>query len=404
MRKLASSTLLLVCSSLPAVARAEEPQVTVDVSVGGSVATNPFLYTDGETAGTVTLGAHPTVVWADEVGKTAIEGDLRLSQYTNRYGSDLSGGVDVTSERMLDEKTTLRLAAAFHSLRSAVQDNFLLVGEDPLNPGLDPVPEIPPVDTTTAGTRGRTQTANASIGVTRVIDEVSSIDAGIGLNASFFDTAGTFDYRTLSGQVGYNRKISQQLTVTATLQGSLVDYRGGSIGDSKIISPQIGIQQQLTPRLSFVASAGISYVMTNIGTGTDTKRTTFAGSVGLCNRGLDQTFCVTASRSAQPTALGGVSSVTSIAANYDVVLSQKDRLSLAARYGRTSENGNIGISPLTRISDIVGASATYGRQINDRLTFTVTPAYTKIYDDVQGRREGNASLMVGLTMRFGKLR
>jgi len=396
--------LLLVCSSLPVVARAEEPQVTVDVSVGGSVATNPFLYADGETAGTVTVGARPTIVWADEVGKTAIEGDLSLSQYTNRYGSDLSGGVGVTSERMLDEKTTLRLAAAFHSLRSAVQSNFLLAGENPLNPGVDPVPEIPPVDTTTVGNRGRTQTANASIGVTRVIDEVSSIDAGVGLDASFFGAAGTFDYRTLSGQIGYNRKVSQQLTVTASLQGSVVDYLGRKTGDSKIISPQIGIQQQLTPRLSFVASAGISYVMTNIGTGTDAKSTNLAGSVGICNRGLDQTFCLTASRSAQPTALGGVSSVTAVAANYDLVLSQKDSFSVAARYGRTNDNGNTGIPTLTRVSDIVGASATYSHQINDRLTFTVTPAYTKIYGDVQGHRDGNASLMVGLTMRFGKLR
>ena len=96
--------------------------------------------------------------------------------------------------------------------------------------------------------------------------------------------------------------------------------------------------------------------------------------------------------------------MTAIAANFDVVLSQKDRVSLAGRYGKTDQRGDTGLPTQVRVTDIIGVSGTYSRQLNDRMTFTVTPGYTKIYGDTQGRRGSNASLMVGVTMRFGKLR
>lgn len=404
MRKIASSALLLAYGWLPSTASAEEPQVTVDVSVGGSVSTNPFLYVDSETAAAANVSVRPLILWEDERGRTSLEGNLRLAQYSNRYGSDFSGRIGIASDRMLDEKTSLRIASSFQSLRSAVQDGFFLTGLDPLDPGATPVPDIPPVDTSIAGVRARTQSASASLGVAHTIDELSSIDAGISLNAAFVNNNAGFDYRNLSGQFGYQRKLSEQLTVTANVQGGLVDYIGRRTGDSTILSPQIGVRYQLSSRLNLVAGAGISYVNTDLGIGGHAGRVSFSGNIGLCDRGLDRTFCMTASRSAQPTALGGVSSVTAIAANYDVVLTSVDRFSIAGRYGRTDQNGNSGLPTQVRITDIVGASATYSRQLSDRTSLTVTPGFTKIYGDTQGRRDANWSLMVGLTVRFGTLR
>ncbi|MBL9068889.1 MAG: hypothetical protein JNM03_02730 [Sphingopyxis sp.] len=403
MRKLASSIFLLAWCGMPVAAFAQQPEVTVDVSVGGSVSTNPFLYADKGTAAAGNVGVRPLILWQDEVGQTAIEGDLRLAQYTNRYGTDLSGRIGVSSNRRLDEKTTLSLSSSYQSLRSAIQNNFLLAGQDPLNPSNDPIPVIPPVDTTIAGIRSRTQAASGSVGVAHVIDEVSSINAGVSLGASFVNDDIGFDYRNLSGHIGYERRFSERFALTATVQGGTVNYLGRGTGDSRIFTPQLGIRQQLTSRLIFVAGAGVSYVLTDVGTGKDAKRTSFSGNVGLCDRGQDQTFCLSASRSAQPTALGGVSSVTAVAANFDVVLSQKDRVSFAARYGRTDQNGNSGLPTQFRATDIIGVSGTYSRRLNDRMTFTVTPSYSKIYGDTQGRRGSNASLMVGVTVRFGKL-
>jgi hypothetical protein len=402
MRKFASSTLLLAASGFPAAAFAQAPQVTVDVSVGGSVSTNPFLYVDKETAGAANLNVRPLILWQDEVGQTAIDGEIRVAQYTNRYGNDLSGRIGVSSNRQLDEKTTLSLSSSFQSLRSALQDNFFLPSQNPLTPPDDPIPVIPPVDTTIAGIRSRTQSASGSVDVSHAIDEVSSVNAGASITGSFFDNGVGFDYRNLSAQVGYERKLNERMSLTAAVQAGTVNYLGRNTGDSRIISPQLGLRQQLTSRLTFVASAGISYVITDIGTASDAKRTSFSGSVGLCNRGPGQNLCISASRTSQPTALGGVSSVTAVAANYDLVLTEKDRISFAGRYGKTNQGTNVVLPLQTVISEVVGVSATYSRKLNDRMTFTVSPSYTRIFGDTQ-RSRSNASIMAGVTVRFGKL-
>src|SRR3546814_766867 len=173
-----------------------------------------------------------------------------------------------------------------------------------------------------------------------------------------------------------------------------VDYLGRRTGDSVILSPRAGIRQQLSDRLSLVADAGISYVRTKLGNGSHSTLVSFAGSVGLCDRLPNRSLCVSAGRSAQPTALGGVSTVTTASVNYDARLSRVDRVSLAGRYGRTNEDG-VGL-PGVRITDFLGASATYSRDLNDRIAFTVTPGYSKIFDDVQPP-SANSSLMFGVT-------
>lgn len=397
------SALLLASCALPCSVFAQQPQVTLDVTVGASVSNNPYLTSDDEVAAAANLGVRPTIIWEDEVATTAIQGNLQLAQYTNRYGRDLSGGVTVSSDRRIDEKTSLNLASSFQSMRSALQGDFLPAGQDPLNPGNDPVPPIPPIDTTIAGLRSRTQAASASLGITHSVNVRSSINAGASFSGAFVNQGAGFDYTNLSGQFGYERRLTERMSLTAGIQASRVDYLDRSTGDSRILTPQLGIRQQLTSQLNLVASAGISYVVTDLGAGTRSKRTSFSGSVGLCNASSTRTACLSASRSTQPTALGGVSSVTSVSANYDVVVSQKERVSFAARYGQTDQNLSTGLPLQNRITEIVGGSATYSRQLNDRLTFSVTPSYSKIYGDNQGRRDSNASIMIGLTMRFGKL-
>lgn len=403
MRKIASSVLVLACG-LCGTVQAQAPQATVDVSAGASVSTNPFLYVDSETAAAATLEVRPMIIWENESGRTSFDGNLRFAQYSKRYGNDFSGRVGVVSSQKLDERTMLSMVASYQTSRSVVQDGFFFPIEAPLDPGSIPDPTIPPVDTSIAGVRTRRQNASASIGVNHAIDERSSIDAGLSLDAAFVDRNVGFDYRDVSGHVGYQRKLSERTTLTASVEAGRVDYLGRRIGDSTIISPQLGLRQQLNSRLSLIAGAGISYVRTDVGTGSNRGRTSFSGNVGLCDQGLNRTLCVSANRSAQPTALGGVSNVTAIAVTYDAQLSEKDRLAFSGRYGRTDQSGANGFPLQTRITDIVGASATYSRKLSDRVSLNVTPAYTKLYGDTQGRRDANYSLMVGVTVRFGKLR
>lgn len=374
------------------------PQLTADVSLGGGISSNPLLLTDPRTAGSVSLGISPSLLVEDELGETRITGNVRATQYLQRYGSDVSATLDAATVRKLDARTTVRLFAAASTARSATRDGLIFgTGPNDLPDPLVP-PGLPVIDTTLAGTRSRVTTIATGITAAYLLDEVSSVNAGIELNGTYIDNDGGFDYRSASAQLGYQRTLSARTSVTLGTQFGAVDYLGRRTGDSKIVSPRVGIQQQLSERLSLSADAGISYVRTDIGAG-HSERVSFAGSVGLCDRSTNRSLCVSAGRSAQPTALGGVSTVTTASLNYDARLSRVDRVSLGARYGRTNQDGE-GL-PLVRVTDFIGASVTYSRDLNDRIAFTVTPSYAKIFDDIQPRR-ANYALMVGLTLKLGK--
>lgn len=402
MKKIASLSLLGLCACWShAVFAQSGPQASVDVSVGGSVASNPFLYEDGKAAGSMSVNVAPQLIFEDEVSRTVIGGNLRLAQYTNRYGTDIAGRLQVSDERLVDERTTLRIGASVLSSRSALQDGLLSVERPQPGPGPLLPPVLPPIDTTIAGTRSRVTSLNASIGVSYSLDEVSSINLSTSLSAAYFGNDVGFDYRTIGTQLGYQRKLSDRTSINIGVQGSLVDYLGRTTGDSRIVSPTIGVQHQLSDRISVSASAGVSNVRTDVGPGGHREVTSFAGSLGICNENDRQSMCLSASRSAQPTALGGVSTVSSIAAVYNFQASSVDRFSLAARYGKTDQRANsLSGFPIFRVTEIVGASGSYSRELNDRLTLSVTPSYSKIYD-AASKRDANFALMVNLTMRFG---
>ncbi|GGJ41768.1 hypothetical protein GCM10011393_09850 [Sphingopyxis bauzanensis] len=376
------------------------PEMTLDVSVGGGITSNPFLDSNGKTSGSATIALSPSVFVEDELGETRLRGDLRLTQYLQRYGSDIAGALEATTVRKLDERTQLEIGVSARTSRSALGNGLIFAP----TPGEIPGPLVPPVspilDTTIAGTRARTTSIGTNIGIAHELDELSGLNAGVELNGTYIGNDAGFDYRSASANLGYERKLSPRTTVTMGTQVGGVDYLGRRTGDSLIVSPRVGVQQQLSERMNLIADAGISFVRTAV-VGGHSERVTFAGSLGLCDRGPNRSLCLSASRSAQPTALGGVSTVTTAALSYDARLSRVDRLALGARYGRTNEDG-AGL-PLVRVTDFVGASATYSRDISERIALTVTPSYAKLFDDLQPRR-ANYAIMFGLTMKFGKRR
>ncbi|MBW8295253.1 hypothetical protein [Sphingopyxis sp.] len=401
MKYLASSLIAAVCACSASAAFAQSPpEMTLDVSVGGGIATNPFLDGNSKTSGSATIALSPSVFIEDELGETRLSGDLLLTQYFQRYGNDISGALEAATVRRLDERTQLEIGVSARTSRSALRDSLIFAPTPSDMPGPLVPPVSPILDTTLAGTRARTTSIGTTIGIAHELDELSGVNAGVELNGTYVGNDAGFDYRSASAYLGYQRKLSPRTSVTMGTQVGGVDYLGRRTGDSLIVSPRVGVQQQLSERMNLIADAGISFVRTAV-IGGHSERVTFAGSLGLCDRGPNRSLCLSASRSAQPTALGGVSTVTTAALSYDARLSRVDRLALGARYGRTNEDG-AGL-PLVRVTDFVGASATYSRDISERVAMTVTPSYAKLFDDLQPRR-ANYSIMFGLTMKFGKLR
>ena len=126
LKNLASSLLAAGCASGASAAFAQSPpEMTLDVSVGGGVATNPFLDSDSKTSGSATIAISPSVFVEDDLGETRLSGDLRITRYLQRYGNDASGTLNASTTRKLDERTQLQIAASARTSRSALRDGLI---------------------------------------------------------------------------------------------------------------------------------------------------------------------------------------------------------------------------------------------------------------------------------------
>ena len=397
-----ASFILPACLLLPAMASAQtEPRVTVDVSLNGGVDSNPYLEPGGKSALSATLQVDPKVYWEDETTTVVVDASLRMTQYLQRYGNDLGGRVGVSATKQLNTRTSLRASAGFQTSRSTLQD-FLLGS---LGEPLDPVqfPDVTFTDVTTAGRRTRVQTLDASVGIDHVLSEDEAISIFGATSYSRFSGPGQIDFRT--GTVGgrYRKQLSERTSVNAGVTGTVVDYIATSEGDARIINPQVGIENKINERVSWTANVGVSIAAVDNTFQESRTKAYITGAFSICDRGVQSGLCGSISRSSEPTAFGGVRAVTNIAAVYDKQLSRNERLILSGRYGQTSQATTPVLVNGARNTQIYGVSGTYSKDFNERVSFVVTPSFTKAVER-RFRNETNYAIMAGIRVRLGKLR
>ena len=377
------------------------PRVTVDVSLNGTADSNPFLEPGGDSSLSGTIQVDPRVYWEDETTSVVLDASLRATQYLRRYGNDIGGSVGVVATKQLDTRTALTASVGFLSSRSTLRDFFL----GSLGAPLDPVefPEFTFNDVTFAGRRTRVETLNGSVGLNRVLSEDDSISVNAGTSYSRFSGSEQFDYRTGSLGARYQRRLSERTSINAGATGTIADYIGTKNGDARIISPQVGIENKINERVSWTANVGASVASVDDPFGVSRTKTYFTGAVSICDRGVEAALCGTASRSAEPTSLGGIRAVTNLAVVYDKKLSAKDRVIFSGRYGQTSQSSTPLIVSGQPNSQVYGVSGTYSKDIGERLAFVVTPSFTKVVER-RFRDETNYAITIGVRLRLGKLR
>ena len=396
------------CSILPtllllptAVAAQTVPRVTVDVSANVAADSNPFYETDGKAALSATLNIDPKVYWEDEKTNVVVDANWRMTQYLQRYGTDVGGRLGVLATRQLSTRTSLNASAGFQSSRSRVQDFFF----GTLSAPLDPIefPDVQFTDVTVTGRRTRTQTLDASLGLDHILSEDQMVGVFGATSYSRFSAADQSDFRTATLGARYRRQLSERTSITASVTGTAADYIGTNVGDARIINPQVGIEKKINERVSFTANVGVAVASVDDAFKNSQTNTYVTGSISACDRGVVAVWCGSISRSAGPTALGGIRAVTNISLVFDKQLSSKDRINLSGRLGETSQSSMplaLPGSPNTRLYGITGS---YSRDINDRLAFVVTPSFSKVLER-RVRDEANYSINIGIRYRFGKLR
>ena len=399
-----TSAMLLAATSciLPQAARAQaaRPQVTVDVSVGAEYDSNPFLIPNGDSAGAATVTVTPKISWEDESSTAVIDSTFRLSEYSNGYGSDEAARIGAQASERVSERTTVFARAGFRTSRSSIRDSFFLDPTDPSGPGF--VPEVPLTDVTIVGRRVRVNTLDASLGVDHVISPADSISVSASTSYTKFGNGAGSDYRSGFGTIQYRRRLSERTSVSVSANAGVADYINQAAGDATIISPQLGIEHQLDEKTSLAASAGVSFAAIDQGVGPRRNNTYAAGSFSVCNQETRSSLCATASRSAQPTAVGGISAVTSLNVNYDLRLSRKDRVALSSRYGRADRNSDPAFAAVRGRSEVYGVRAVYTRYINDRVYLNIIPSAVRFHEPLR-RSDSNYSILATISVRLGKI-
>lgn len=372
----------------------------VDISIGGTVETDPFLVPGEDTmAAGATLVVEPTVFVEEDTATLSLQGFLRLQQYTNRYGTDASAGLNAGGMTRLDERTSLSSSLGLSSSRSAARD-FYLSGEDLLDLPVDTFPGLQIPDVTAAGRRSRVNAIRANSSLNHALSPLDSVQ--LGLNVGYTDAEGG-DNRVAGLQTAYRRQISERTSARGSVSLGHADYLDRIGGDGTFLTPMVGGEHQLSQNASLSAQVGATFTSIETSAGDRKKNVGLAASFDLCDRRQGRAVCASASRQAQPTAFGGLSTVSSLGISYGADLGERDRFSLAARYGR-SKSILEDVLLQARDTTMYGLSSTYTRHMNDRLSAYISPSFTRVSSDDFGGGRSNFRAEAGIRLRIGARR
>ena len=372
-----------------------KPTIAVNVSGGVHYSTNPFLATGPDLGAAVsTVSVNPVIEQRSPRSSLAVSGTVGLVNYSRRYSDSVDYGAGVDFTRALTPKLNLRTSLDYDN--SASGNNFR-----PEAVQLNALPSIllPGDDITLLGSQVRRSTFRGAAGFSYQPTTRStwSLDYS-GLisrlpNGAFAGFGSQSDYSDISQTFGYSRQLDERTRVGANLGISKVNYRGTSLGDSRIISPGINVSTRIGQRWALSGGVGMSLVRQNTAIGPQNSNN-LSFNASLCRDETRTSACVNAARSVAPSAFGLTRKTTSIGASYNYRLSGRESLGFSGNYNRSDELDGLGLSNI----EFYSGSAQYRREFRNRLSLTVDAGFSRAtYNST--RSEARAG--VGLAYRLG---
>lgn len=372
----------------------------IDTTAKAEIASNPFLLGGSNTSaasGIITVS--PSLEYSDGVKTIGLSGQISHSEFARRYRSNDSFAVSAN----LNQKISPRLSY----FANAGIDSAIVGANDVLKFGAKPGNgnAIPPIPTDIAlnGLRQRRQSLNGAVGLDYTANARDSLQTQGGFSMVRYPSGSTAsEYDSANGSIGYSRVLNSRTSLGVTVGVSRADYLRTPLGDATTFSPQFTFTTKFGASWSFSASAGISHSTINGLTGKFSQDSA-SGRLSLCNTASRGKFCVYGSRSVQPSSFGGtVRPQTSLGASYDMRLDARSSISASADFSRSGQvtQGNIVTG---RSLDYGSASLTYSRRISQRLQGTLSAAYSDSYRDTT-KRKANTSLSLGISYAFGDMR
>lgn len=387
-----------------------DTQTGLGLVTGASLETNPYNdVASNDPALALTAEIRPALRIREESTTLDIAGSAQLRQFTKRYGLEDNYTLNLRMFSRLSERVTLRSSGNF---------SYNLGGFNGLNrPGLltdnsggstGTTPEIqvpinlPLTDVTVLGQRTRTKLGQANIGIDAVLSDRSRISASAGARVMRFKSNRFSDYDSVDGSLSYSQSLNERMSIGVSGTVSRTNYIASRVGDALVTSGQATFDYRFDPRFTLSLGAGLSKAKTKQLPGqSDRQYTTLSARGSLCREGDRSRFCISGDRSPQPTANGIVRTSLSVAADYSLKLSDRDRISVSGTYVRTDPaRGLIFNDPAV---DYVSGSARYDYQIRERMSFFANASYGKLLSSGSSRR-ANVGLMGGIRFDIGALK
>lgn len=383
-----------ICIATPALA---DTVMGAKASAGASVDSNPYLTNGGggtDVAGTLQI--EPWLRVADDISSLDLYSSVLVRQFAHREnGTDTSANVSVTGRHQLSPFVSVFAGANYSTSRNGINVGLINVGpDDPLPPPTTPLPDI-----TLGGTRTRTQVASVNAGLSFRLSPLDQLSASFTASRSTNDSPAGRDFTFVNTSLNYSRTLTERISATASIRYGKANYFHSAFGDGTTITPEVGVDMRLSPAITFSGSLGVSYSRTAAGNGFTLKSTSLSGRAHVCYNQERGAMCLVAERSSQPTALGVIRSVTSIAFNYDKRLSAKDSIKFGLSYNSTGEPAGIVVGPET--SQYYVASADWSHSFNRRLSCYVSPGYSRIKNS--SRSYDSFRVSAGVRYIFGAI-
>jgi hypothetical protein len=382
-----------LCVATPASA---DTRMGVNVSVGGSVDSNPYLTNGGGVDVSGSVQIDPWLKLSDEVSSLNVFGSVTARQYAkSANGTDISGTLNMAGSHRLSPYVTVNGGVSYLTSRNGINQGFFVVNpNDPAPPITTPLPDI-----SLAGTRTRSQSMTANAGISARLSALDQLGGSVTVSRSTYDSPAGNDFNYLNGALNYSHTLSERMAITASVRYGKSNYFGTRVGDGTIISPEAGIDMKLSENLTLNASLGVSFSRSQLASGAKTKATALSGNARLCRTQIGGAMCLVAARTAQPTGLGSIETLTSISVNYDTRLSSRD--SINAGIGANFSNRDT--APVTgpRASKYYSANATWSHSFSRRLSGYVSPSYSRVSDPSNSYDSFRVS--AGLRLTFGAI-
>lgn len=374
--------LAVLFGAPPALAGTFEWGGTVEGRVG--YGTNPYLNTGSDAgSGLVGLTIAPTLRWRDPTSTTELSGSYNRDQYFTRYDHADDYNVDLRRTQQISSKLTANAHAGYFSSISGLLSPYY--NTVVIDPGA--------VDQLAVGTRQNRVYGDAGFNWTPTARDSFRL-SGVAEHDDFSHFGGDYSYVGATG--GYLRTIDARTRVGFDLTvGKTYSH---DFPDSSSVEPSLAVQRVLSAHWTF--NGGIGAIIEHQASRTSV---TPGFNASLCGTYPRLSVCLTGSRTAAVSGLGGLRRQTQVGVNVTYNLTEHSRVLAVGSFGISEADQRVVIDNVSYGNQRYAlARVDYQRDLSRRLTAGVSGSYQ--------RRTGAGlpnvhalAITFNLTARFGHL-